>query len=63
MIERPSVLYKKLFSSPTDRQQLDYLLDSGQSALTAFGNRPGDSGNVSANGINESLMSISVGET
>ena len=33
MIERPSVLYKKLFSSPTDRQRLDYLLDSGQSAL------------------------------
>ena len=33
MIERPSVLYKKLFSSPDDRQRLDYLLDSGQSAL------------------------------
>ncbi|MBA62355.1 MAG: hypothetical protein CMJ76_08305 [Planctomycetaceae bacterium] len=33
MIERPSVLYKKLFSSPGDRQRLDYLLDSGQSAL------------------------------
>ena len=33
MIERPSVLYKKLFSSPDDRQRLDYLLNSGQSAL------------------------------
>lgn len=33
MIERPSVLYKKLFASPEDQQRLDYLLDSGQSAL------------------------------
>ena len=33
MIERPSVLYKKLFASPEDSQRLDYLLESGQSAL------------------------------
>ncbi len=33
MIERPSVLYKKLFASPEDQERMDYLLDSGQSAL------------------------------
>lgn len=33
MIERPSVLYKKLFASRDDQQRLDYLLESGQSAL------------------------------
>ncbi len=33
MIERPSVLYKKLFSSPEDQQRMDYLLHSGQGAL------------------------------
>lgn len=33
MIERPSVLYKKLFASPEDQQRVDYLLQSGQSAL------------------------------
>ncbi len=32
-IERPSVLYNKLFSSPDDRKRLDYLLSTGQSAL------------------------------
>jgi hypothetical protein len=33
MIERPSVLYKKLFASPEDHQRMDYLLSSGHSAL------------------------------
>lgn len=33
MIERPSVLYKKLFASPEDQARMDYLLKSGQSAL------------------------------
>ncbi len=33
MIERPSVLYKKLFASAEDQARMDYLLDSGQSAL------------------------------
>lgn len=33
MIQRPSVLYKKLFASPEDQQRMDYLLQSGQSAL------------------------------
>lgn len=33
MIERPSVLYKKLFASPDDQKRMDYLLSSGQSAL------------------------------
>jgi len=33
MIERPSVLYKKLFASPADQQRMDYLLQTGQSAL------------------------------
>ena len=32
-IERPSVLYKKLFASPEDQARMDYLLASGQSAL------------------------------
>lgn len=33
MILRPSVLYRKLFSSPEDRERREYLLRSGQSAL------------------------------
>jgi len=33
MIERPSVLYRKLFSSGDDQQRTEYLLQSGQSAL------------------------------
>lgn len=33
MIERPSVIYKRLFSSADDRKRTDYLLESGQSAL------------------------------
>ena len=33
MIERPSVLYKKLFASHDDQQRMDYLLTSGRSAL------------------------------
>lgn len=33
MIERPSVLYRKLFASPDDRARMDYLLESGQSAI------------------------------
>lgn len=33
MIERPSVLYKKLFASAEDQGRMDYLLESGQSAL------------------------------
>jgi hypothetical protein len=33
MIERPSVFYKKLFSSADDLQRMDYLLESGKSAL------------------------------
>lgn len=33
MIGRPSVLYKKLFASPEDQKRVDYLLESGQSAL------------------------------
>ena len=33
MIERPSVVYKKLFAAPEDETRLDYLLSSGQSAL------------------------------
>lgn len=32
-IERPSVLYRKLFASPDDQARMDYLLASGQSAL------------------------------
>ncbi|MEO0414028.1 MAG: DUF1552 domain-containing protein [Verrucomicrobiota bacterium] len=33
MIDRPSVVYKRLFSSAEDRSRTDYLLRSGQSAL------------------------------
>ncbi len=33
MIQRPSVLYSKLFASPDDRARNDYLLRSGHSAL------------------------------
>jgi len=33
MIQRPSVLYKKLFASPEDRERNEYLLRSGHSAL------------------------------
>ena len=33
MIQRPSVLYKKLFASPEDRARNEYLLRSGHSAL------------------------------
>ncbi len=33
MIERPSVIYKRLFSSAENRKRTDYLLRSGQSAL------------------------------
>ncbi|MEM9281837.1 MAG: DUF1552 domain-containing protein [Verrucomicrobiota bacterium] len=33
LIERPSVIYKQLFSSAEDRKRTDYLLRSGQSAL------------------------------
>jgi len=33
VIERPSVLFKKLFASPEDAKRLDYLLQSGHSAL------------------------------
>ena len=33
LIERPSVIYKQLFSSADDRKRTDYLLRSGQSAL------------------------------
>lgn len=32
-IDRPSVLYKKLFASESDRRRTEYLLKSGQSAL------------------------------
>lgn len=32
-IERPSVIFKKLFASPEDQKRMDYLLTSGQSAL------------------------------
>lgn len=32
-IERPSVLYKKMFASDADRQRTEYLLKSGHSAL------------------------------
>ena len=32
-IERPSVLYRKLFASESDRQRTDYLLRSGRSSL------------------------------
>jgi hypothetical protein len=32
-IERPSVLYRKLFASESDRQRSDYLLRSGRSSL------------------------------
>lgn len=33
MIQRPSVLYRKLFASPDDKARSDYLLSSGASAL------------------------------
>ncbi|MEM1441797.1 MAG: DUF1552 domain-containing protein [Verrucomicrobiota bacterium] len=33
MIQRPSVLYRKLFASPDDKARSDYLLSSGVSAL------------------------------
>ncbi len=33
MIERPSVLYRKLFASAEDRERSEYLLQSGHSAL------------------------------
>lgn len=33
MIQRPSVLYRKLFASPDDKARSDYLLRSGASAL------------------------------
>lgn len=33
MIQRPSVLYRKLFASPDDKARSDYLLKSGVSAL------------------------------
>lgn len=33
MIERPSVLYRKLFASASDRARTEYLLESGRSAL------------------------------
>lgn len=33
MIERPSVLYRKLFASAEDRERSEYLLNSGHSAL------------------------------
>lgn len=33
MIERPSVLYRKLFASAEDRERSEYLLSSGHSAL------------------------------
>jgi len=33
MIQRPSVLYRRLFASPQDRARSDYLLRSGHSAL------------------------------
>lgn len=35
MIQRPSVLYSKLFASDSDRQRTEYLLRSGRSAIDA----------------------------
>ena len=35
MIQRPSVLYSKLFASPDDRERNEYLLRSGHSSLDA----------------------------
>ena len=33
MLERPSVIYKKMFASEEDRRRTDYLLESGKSSL------------------------------
>jgi hypothetical protein len=35
MISRPSVLYRKLFAIPEDKERMDYILKSGRSALDA----------------------------
>ena len=35
MISRPSVLYRKLFAMPADQKRMDYILESGRSALDA----------------------------